>query len=77
MSETQRKIIRFPEVKRITGYSRVTIWRRVRAGTFPAPVQCGPNSIGWFEDEVEAHQAHLPRVSYAPIAASPEPAGVS
>jgi prophage regulatory protein len=67
VSETkERRILRDPEVQQRTKLSRVQRWRRVRSGTFPAPVQLGPNSIGWFEDEVEAWLAKRPRVSYAP-----------
>ena len=47
-----RKIIRSPKVEERTATSRVTIWRGVRAGTFPAPVSLGANSIGWYEDEI-------------------------
>lgn len=61
-----RVIIRWPEVKRLTGKSRTQIWRDVRAGKFPAPVKLGPNSIGWYQDEVVERQAALPRVAYAP-----------
>ena len=60
-----RRILRDPAVKERTGLSRVQRWRRVRKGTFPAPVQLGPNSIGWYEDEIEAFLANRPRVSYA------------
>jgi prophage regulatory protein len=66
-----RHILRDREVEERTKVSRVQRWRRVRAGTFPAPVQLGPNSIGWYEDEIEAWLAARPRVSYAP---TPEPA---
>ncbi len=48
------------------GWSRTTLWRRVRAGEFPAPVKTGPNSVDWFDDEVAEAQANLPRVTYAP-----------
>ena len=61
-----RTILRWPEVHRRRGKSRTQIWRDIRAGKFPAPVQLGPNSIGWYEDEVDEAQAKLPRVSYAP-----------
>lgn len=61
----ERSIIRDPEVKDRTKLSRVQRWRRVRAGTFPAPVQLGPNSIGWYEDEIEDWLKSRPRVSYA------------
>jgi prophage regulatory protein len=72
VSDTKnRNILRDPEVRKRTKLSRVQRWRRVRKGTFPAPVQLGPNSIGWYEDEIEAWLAERPRVSYAPQAAEP------
>ena len=69
---TPRRIIRGPVVENRTGKSRVGIWRGVRAGTFPAPVELGPNSIGWYEDEIDAWLAARPRRTYgasAPAAA--------
>ena len=33
------RILREPEVKRVTGLSRTTRWRKVKAGTFPPPVE--------------------------------------
>ncbi len=53
-----------PEVMARTGLSRVTIWRRVRAGTFPAPIQLGENSIGWPASEITAWLASRPRRTY-------------
>ena len=41
------QMLRPTEVMVRTGLSRTTIWRRVRAGTFPAPLELGVNSIGW------------------------------
>jgi prophage regulatory protein len=70
MSETSRKLIRWPVVHEKTGKSRTQVWRDIRAGKFPAPVQIGPNSIGWYLDEIEAYTASRPRVSYAPQAAA-------
>jgi prophage regulatory protein len=70
-----RRILRANEVfgpEGRTGQSRVTGWRGVRAGTFPAPVQLGPNSVGWYEDEIDKWIAERPRQTYgatAPAAA--------
>ena len=61
-----RKLIRGKTVEAITGKSRTQRWRDVRAGTFPAPVKLGPNSIAWYEDEILAWMACRPRVAYAP-----------
>ncbi len=59
-------MLRAPEVMSLTGLSRSTIWRRVRAGTFPAPVEIGVNSIGWPESEITAWRESRQRRTYAP-----------
>jgi prophage regulatory protein len=58
------KILRLPEVLDRTGYkSAMTLWRKERAGEFPARVQVGPNSVGWVEEEVEAWLRSRPRAA--------------
>ena len=69
-----RRLLRAKQVIERMGWSRTTLWRRVRAGDFPAPVSTGKNSIGFYEDEVNAAQANLPRVSYAPEPDDSQPA---
>jgi prophage regulatory protein len=54
LGHAQRIVLRKPEVTRRTGYSHQHIWRLERAGLFPARIQLGPRSVGWFEDEVDA-----------------------
>ena len=60
-----RKIIRDKVVTERTGKGRVQRWRDIRAGTFPAPIQLGPNSIGWYEDEIADWLASRPRRTYS------------
>lgn len=48
------RLISGREVQARTSLSRVTIWRRVRAGDFPAAVSLGANRIAWREAEVTA-----------------------
>jgi prophage regulatory protein len=48
----QRRIISKPTVLGLTGFSAATLGRKVRAGTFPAPVQISTNRVGWRESEV-------------------------
>ena len=67
-----RKIIRGPVVEDKTSWTRVTIWRAIRDNKFPAPIQLGPNSVGWFEDEIDAWLATRPRRTYG--ASKPEAA---
>ena len=40
-------IFRLPKVLEMTGLSRTTVWRYVKAGTFPAPLKLGPRAVGW------------------------------
>ena len=59
-----RRLLSAKQVMVRMGWSRTTLWRRVRDGEFPAPVKTGPKSVDWFDDEVSKHQAHLPRAAY-------------
>ena len=65
-ASTSRRIMRVLELLSKTGMSRTSIWRAVRAGSFPAPIQLGQNMVGWFEDEIDEYLATRPRVPYAP-----------
>lgn len=46
-------IMRRGEVERETGLSRSTIYQRVKAGTFPAPVHLGARSVGWRVSDID------------------------
>ena len=63
MSEL-RKILRKPGVREATGLSDAQILRKANdpEDNFPAPVQIGANSTGWFEDEIIKWQESRPRV---------------
>ena len=63
-------MLRFADVIRLTGLSRTTIWRRVCAGTFPAPLSLGENSCGWKSSWVNGWINAQPLVAYAPAAES-------
>lgn len=65
MSETS-KLISAKEVLMLTGYkSRTTLWRRVRAGEFPAPIALSRHATRWKRAEVETWIDSLPELSYA------------
>jgi len=46
-------IIRLPEVTRMIGLSRASIYRMVKLGKFPASVPLGELAVGWLRSEVE------------------------
>lgn len=45
-------IIRFPALKKLTGLSRSSIYRKEVAGKFPRRRCLGENSVGWVTSEV-------------------------
>ncbi len=47
-------ILRLPTVKLRTGLSRSTIYLRIAAGSFPAPISLGSRAVGWLEADIEA-----------------------
>ncbi len=54
-------IWRFPDVHTATGLSRTSIWRHVRDGSFPAPIQLTGNLVGWIAKEVIEWRNSRPR----------------
>lgn len=47
------RILRLPEVQKVTGLSRSSIYRQVAAEQFPAPVRLSSNSIGWRDTDID------------------------
>jgi len=47
-------ILRRREVEARTGLGCSTIYDGIKAGTFPAPIQLGPKSVGWIQSEIDA-----------------------
>lgn len=54
VSPPQIVILRRREVEARTGMGCSTIYEGIKAGTFPAPVQLGPKSVGWVQSEIDA-----------------------
>jgi prophage regulatory protein len=45
-------LLKLPEVMRRTSLSRMSIYRRQAAGTFPRSVSTGANSVAWYESDI-------------------------
>jgi prophage regulatory protein len=46
------RIIRRPDVERITGLARSTIYDFMSRGEFPQPLKLGARAVGWRESDV-------------------------
>jgi len=49
----QLKIYRKKELCELFGISSTTLYRRVREGVFPRPIQVSENVVGWLSADVE------------------------
>ena len=59
------KLITAQQVLELTGYrSRTTLWRKVRARDFPAPVKLPGVAVRWREQEVHDWIDEAPRQTY-------------
>ena len=50
---TPERLIRLPEVRRLTGLGKTQIYERMRHGTFPRATKIGVSTL-WVESEVQA-----------------------
>jgi prophage regulatory protein len=56
---TADNLLRMPDVERKTGLDRATLYRRIKAGDFPQPVQLGARRVAWRESEIAQWQGGL------------------
>ena len=69
-------LVGFPQLYHAYGVGRseaayrLSLWRAIRDGSFPAPLRLGANRRAWRMAEIQAWEASLQRVTYAPVLAS-------
>ena len=61
-----RTVLRVRAVTDQTGLSRTTIYRKVKTGQFPQPLDLGNGHIGWLETEISAWQRDQSAAAQAP-----------
>lgn len=54
LSISEDRLLPWKRVRELTGLSRTTVWRRQKAGDFPAPVVISPGRVGWRESDIVA-----------------------
>ena len=47
------KLLREPEVVKITGLSRTTLWRMEKDGNFPKRHKIGLRAVAWLQTDIE------------------------
>lgn len=46
-------IVRMPDVVVMTGLSKPSVYRTMKAGTFPRRIRLSPGAVGWLRTEIE------------------------
>ena len=69
-----RKLLRRPEVEKMTSLSRAGIYALMNAGDFPRTVRTGARSVAWRESEIETWISERPvaNPSDIPVARTPK-----
>ena len=62
MDTKQSAFMRGPEVIRVLGVARSTLWRWCKAGTFPRPVKLAERAVAWRRSDVERWIEDRPEV---------------
>lgn len=72
-------ILRMPELVKVTGLSKASIYRMVADGDFPRPVQLGKQAVGWRASAVQRWNESLQEVPLGgvPWSGRAEPAPTS
>ena len=52
ISRVPNRVLRKPEVVRLTGVPNTTRDGWIENGLFPAPVRLGPRNVGWLESDI-------------------------
>ena len=52
--QTALTILRRKQVEKRVGLSRSTIYAKIAAGEFPAPIALGARAVGWLESDIIA-----------------------
>ncbi len=60
---TPDRLLRREEVQKRCGLARTTIYRKMREGTFPTPLQVGTRAVRWPESEITAWLESCPRAT--------------
>jgi prophage regulatory protein len=63
------RMIRLPEVTRLTGLRRSSIYSRIKDGVFPRQISLGGKAVAWIEGEVQGWLAD--RISQCRIQSTP------
>ncbi len=61
MGMSQERMLSLPSVVLRTGLSRSTLYRLIKQGSFPPPLQLAPRAVRWRSEEIDEWLSNRPR----------------
>jgi len=49
------RLSRLPSVLERVPFSKSEVYRRIKAGTFPAPIRLGVRAVAWLESDIDQY----------------------
>jgi prophage regulatory protein len=59
----EARILRLNDLRKLLNLHKSTIYRLIEKKEFPAPIQLGPNSVGWLREEIDEWIGSRPRAT--------------
>lgn len=53
-NKINERVLRLPDVIKITGLKRSSIYKYINENAFPKPISLGARCVGWLESEINA-----------------------
>ena len=47
-------LLRRPEVEKLTGRARSSLYADISAGRMPSPIRIGPRAVAWLKSDIDA-----------------------
>ena len=62
-TKSPARLLRLPSVLARVPFSKTETYRRISAGTFPAPIKLGLRAVAWLESDIEQYIQKLAQES--------------
>ncbi|MBC3864352.1 AlpA family phage regulatory protein [Undibacterium jejuense] len=53
--QDSKRLLRLPSVLNKVPFSKTELYRRIRAGNFPASIRLGLRSVAWLESDIDEY----------------------
>lgn len=70
MQRDFNKLLKLPDVVRMTGFSKAAIYRDMKSRSFPRPLKLSARRVAWYQDDIQAWLDGLSVATYEDVVAA-------